>query len=197
MPRIDAPTVAEHRERRRDALITAATGLLAEHGAEGVTLAAAGAAAGLARSSVNQYFDSTPSLLAAVVEDAMAQNGARLAAALGRARGPAGRVDAFVRSTLDTATDPTHRAIHALAGSALPDECLARVAELHREQYQPLLDALVELGVPEPGLTMEIVVAMVVEASRAIADGRGRARVLARTLDLVHHGIGPGEPTTG
>ena len=189
MPRIDAPTVAEHRERRREALLAAATALLAEHGVEAVNLAAAGAASGLARSSVYQYFDSTPALLAAVVEDVMAKTGARLAAAMGRADGPSERIDAFVRSTLDTATDPAHRSIHALAGSTLPPECLSRVAELHRMQYQPLLDALVELGVLQPDLTMQLVVAMVVRAAQAVADGAARRPVLARTLDLVHHGI--------
>ena len=197
MPRIDAPTVAEHRERRREALLAAATALLADRGVEGVNLAAAGAASGLARSSVYQYFDSTPALLAAVVEEVMAQTGARLVAAMGRADGPSGRIDAFVRSTLDTATDPAHRSIHALSGSTLPPECLSRVAELHRKQYQPLVEALVELGAPEPELTMQLVVAMVVRAAQAVADGAPRARVLARTLDLVHHGIASARPVAG
>ncbi len=52
MPRIDAPTVAEHHQMRRAALMAAAGDLLATQGVESVTLGAVGAAAGLARSSV-------------------------------------------------------------------------------------------------------------------------------------------------
>ena len=60
MPRIDAPTVAEHHAQRRAALLAAAEELLAEQGVEAVTPAAVGARAGLARSSVYQYFSSSP-----------------------------------------------------------------------------------------------------------------------------------------
>ena len=58
MPKISAPTVAEHRVRQRDALLHAATELLVDGGVSAVTPAAVGAAAGLARPSVYQYFSS-------------------------------------------------------------------------------------------------------------------------------------------
>ena len=58
MPRISAPTVAQHRMRQRDALLHAATELLVSGGLSAVTPAAVGAAAGLARPSVYQYFSS-------------------------------------------------------------------------------------------------------------------------------------------
>ncbi|MGB8020339.1 MAG: TetR family transcriptional regulator, partial [Candidatus Nanopelagicales bacterium] len=80
MPRIDAPTVAEHHQMRRAALIAAANDLLATEGVEAVTLGAVGAAAGLARSSVYQYFDSTGSLLAELVEQEVPRATAHLAA---------------------------------------------------------------------------------------------------------------------
>lgn len=189
MPKIDAPTVVEHHRQRRTALLAAATSLLAEQGLQALNLAAVGAAAGLARSSVYQYFDSTPALLAAVVEDVIPRTGDQLAKAMARATTPSARVDAFVRSTLDTATDPTHRSLYALEGSALPTECLARVAELHQQQYQPLLAALVALDVPEPELTMQLVLAMVSAASRAIINGSAKGAVRTSTLHLIHHGI--------
>ncbi len=189
MPKIDAPTVAEHHRQRRTALLAAATSLLAEQGLDAVNLATVGAAAGLARSSVYQYFDSTPALLAAVVEDVLPRTGEQLAKAMANAATPSGRIDAFVRSTLKTATDPTHRSLYALEGSALPAECLARVAELHRQQYEPLLAALVELDVPQPQLTMQLVLAVVITASRAIINGAAPRTVTTRTLQVIHHGM--------
>lgn len=189
MPKIDAPTVAEHHQRRRAELLAAATTLLADHGLDAVTLAAVGSAAGLARSSVYQYFDSTPALLAAVVEDVMPRAADQLAIAMARAATPAARIDAFVRTSLETATNPTHRSLHALEGSALPAKCLARIAELHQQFYQPLLAALVELDVPQPDLTMRLVLGIVSAASRAIIDGASSDKVFTATLHLTHHGL--------
>ena len=68
MPRIEAPRVAEHHARQRRALLDAAHALLAETG-EAPSMAAVGRRAGLARSSVYQYFDSPGALLHAVVTD--------------------------------------------------------------------------------------------------------------------------------
>jgi len=189
MPKIDAPTVAEHHRQRRAALIEAATALLAEQGVDAVTLAAVGSAAGLKRSSVYQYFDSTPALLAAVVTDVMPRAGGRLADAMARAATARGRLDAFVTVTLETATDPIHRSLSALEGPSLPPQCRAAVAELHTQQYRPLLDTLVELGVAEPELTLSLLLGTISAGSRAVLAGAPPNAVLALTLDLIHHGL--------
>jgi len=194
MPKINAPTVAEHHRQRRGALLAAATTLLAEEGIDAITLAAVGSAAGLARSSVYQYFDSTPALLTAVIEDAMPRATERLTKAVARARTPLQRIDAFVRTTLDTATDPTHRSLYALASSSLPNSCQARIGELHDQQYAPLRAAVAELDVPDPGLTTRLILGLIQAAARTICDGTPKRRVKDRTLDLVHHGLSHGLP---
>jgi len=74
-----------------------------------VSLATVGAATGLARSSVYQYFDSTPALLAAVVEDEFPRATERLRSAVTEGVNPAEQIDAFVRTALEMATEPTHR----------------------------------------------------------------------------------------
>ncbi len=189
MPKIDAPTVAEHHRRRREALLAATERLLAETGVDGVTLGAVGALAGLARSSVYQYFDSAPALLAALVEDRMPRSLARLDADTAAAADPVDRVDAFVRSALRTTTDTTHRALSALADADLPAECDARLAELHLGQQAPLRAALVDLGAPDPELTAELVMGLIEGATRAVVRGAARDAVVARTLALVHGGL--------
>lgn len=189
MPRIDAPTVAEHHSRRRNALLAAARTLLAEQGLDAVTLGAVGAAAGLARSSVYQYFDSTPALLASVVEDLSSTTETRLAEAWVHAATPMTRIDAFVRVSLDTARDATHRSLSALEAATVPAECRAHIAELHRRQFEPLHAALVELGDPDPDLTMHLIRGLIVTASRALDEGASKDAVVTRTLDLIHHGI--------
>ena len=189
MPRIDAPTVAEHHRRRRAALLAAATDVLAEQGLEGLTVTAVGSAAGLARSSVYQYFASTPALLAAVVEDAMPRSTARLAAAVSRARTPSGKVDAYLRTALAAATEPTQRSMHALESAQLPADCQDRLVELHQQQYAPLRCALVELGVEQPDLTMRLLLGLLHAAAAELNRGAPKATVLRRTRALVQHGL--------
>ena len=190
MPRIDAPTVAEHHANRRAALLAAAEQVLADQGLDALSLGAVGAEAGLARSSVYQYFDSTPALLVAVVEDAFPRATQRLLDAVDAEHDPGAKVDAYVRTALDLATDRTHRSLAALAGADLPAECRARVAELHAEQHAPLRAALRDLGDRTPDLTARLIVGMVHGASQAVAEGAPVAPVRRRTLALVHEGIG-------
>ena len=189
MPRIDAPTVAEHHSRRRAALVRAGTELLASGGVDAVTLGAAGSAAGLARSSVYQYFDSAPALLAAVVEDAFPRSTEQLRSAVDRAVSPQDQVDAYLVTALDLVADPAHRSLYALAGTGLPEECRARIAELHEEQLAPLRGAVRGLGVPDPALSTRLVLGVLQAATQAVVAGAPRARVKREVLALVHDGL--------
>jgi len=189
MPRISAPTVVEHRSRQRTALLAAATDLLVRAGPGAVTPGAVGAAAGLARPSVYEYFSSGAQILAAVIEDAFGRANDALCAALEPVTDPAERIDAYVRETLRLAHEGAHRAAAALAGTALPDQCRARLAELHREQAGSLLAALRELGVPEPGLTAQLLGGALRAAMAAIEAGAARDTVTTRTLAVVRGAV--------
>ncbi len=190
MPKISAPTVAQHRVRQRDALLHAATELLVSGGVSAVTPAAVGAAAGLARPSVYQYFSSGADILAAVIEDVFPRANESLRAALEGANGPAETLDAYVRETLRLTADGAHRPAAALAAAQLPDECLARLRELHREQAAPLLDALQMLGVSELRLTAQLLGGVIEAAMRAIERGEPLALVTDLTLVLVRAAVG-------
>ncbi|MDN4642819.1 TetR/AcrR family transcriptional regulator [Arthrobacter sp. PsM3] len=186
MPKISAPTVAEHRVRQRSALLEAATELLVSGGVNAVTPAAVGAAAGLARPSVYQYFSSGADILAAVIEDAFPRANARLALALDAVSGPAERLDEYVRVTLLLANEGAHRPAAALAAAQLPKECLARLDELHREQTAPFMQALQELGVPELLITAQLLGGVLEAAMAAVESGASVDTVTERTLALVH-----------
>lgn len=194
MPRISAPTVAEHRVRQRDALLHAATELLVSGGVSAVTPAAVGAAAGLARPSVYQYFSSGADILAAVIEDAFPRANQSLQVALDAAIGPAEKLDAYVRETLRLAAEGAHRPAAALAAAQLPSECLARLRELHREQAAPFMDALQALAVPELQVTAQLLGGVIEAAMGAVEDGASLAVVTDLTLALVRsaasHGAG-------
>lgn len=194
MPRIDAPTVAEHHSRQRAALLAAGADLLATGGIDAVTPAAVGAAAGLARSSVYQYFDSSPALLAAIVEDVFPRATDQLRDAVRRADTPAAKVRTYVRMALKQATDPAHRPVQALARAELPDACRARLRELHDELASPLRTALAELDVPEVDLTTDLVLGLLGAAVQAVVAGRPRRQVERRLLSMLDGGALAGGP---
>jgi AcrR family transcriptional regulator len=189
VPKIDAPTVAEHHSRRRAALLAAGGDLLASGGVDAVTLAGVGAATGLARSSVYQYFDSAPTLLAAVVEDVFPRSTQKLRTAVDRATTPTDKVDAYVVTALGLAADASHRSLYGLAGATLPEHCRARIAELHEEQFAPLREAVAELGVADPALSTRLLLGVLQSATQAVVEGAPKARVTREVLSFVHEGL--------
>ena len=189
MPKIDAPTVAEHHSKRRAALLAAGGDLLASGGVDAVTLVGVGAATGLARSSVYQYFDSAPALLAAVVEDVFPRSTRTLRSAVDRAATPSDKVDAYVVTALGLAADASHRSLYALAGATLPEHCRARIVELHEEHFAPLREAVAELGVADPALSTRLLLGVLQSATQAVVEGAPKARVTREVLAFVHEGI--------
>jgi len=190
VPKISAPTVAEHRVRQRDALLHAAVELLVSGGVSAVTPAAVGAAAGLARPSVYQYFSSRADILAAVIEDAFPRANEVLRIALESANGPTERLDTYIRESLRLAHDGAHRPAAALAAAQLPDECMERLRDLHREQAAPFVRALEELGTPELQLTARLLGGVLEAAMGAVESGASLATVTERTLALVRAALG-------
>lgn len=191
MPRIDAPTLVEHRRRQRAALLSAATDLLVTKGAGAVTPAAVGAAAGLARSSVYQYFGSGAAIVAAIIEDAFPRANEAMATALAGIADPLEIMEAYVRETIRQAAEGAHRPAAALRAAELPSECLARLEELHHEQVAPFRSALLELDVPDPMVTGQLLGGVVEAAMSAVEAGADRDAVARRCLDLLHAAVRP------
>src|SRR5690625_7953544 len=115
MPRIIAPTVAEHRAARERALLDAAHAILLETG-EAPGLAPVAERVGLARTSVYQYFRSRRELLQAMVRDVYPRWGGRVAAAMGAAPTTAGQAVAYAGAN----ADPRAAEAAAAGGTARP-----------------------------------------------------------------------------
>ncbi|MFI8093722.1 TetR/AcrR family transcriptional regulator [Streptomyces sp. NPDC086080] len=191
MPKINAPTVAEHRAQQRAALVGAAIDLLVNEGAAAVTPTAVGARAGLARSSVYQYFDSSAALLATVMEEAFRRSNQALADAMATASGPVERVEAFFRESLRLGAEGAHRPAAALMSAGLPPAALERLMELHLEQVEPFRAAVREIGAPDPSLTADLIAGMLHTALNAVEHGAPLGTVTDRTLELVRRCLSP------
>jgi AcrR family transcriptional regulator len=185
VPRIDAPTVLQHRAAREQALLEAARGLLTAEPDRVPSLAEVGALAGLSRSSVYQYYASREDLLAAVVADSFPRWQQRLDAAVASADGPRARVLAFLRANLELVADGEHALARTLAVAAPSEELARRSREFHDRLMLPVVDALVELGAPDPATTTELVNALVHAASRRVEQDGDLERAYTATAALL------------
>jgi AcrR family transcriptional regulator len=188
LPRIDAPTVAEHHLMRRGALLAAGIEILGTAGPTGLTHSALGDAAGIARTSVYQYFPSRDELVDAVIDHAFSLASAHLSATVEQAGSPIDRVAAYVTHAAARASDATHRVFAAIPGDRLSPAQEERLANLHRAALAPLRDALTELGGADPSLTASLVDAMVQAASKHILAGGDPASVTAALVSAVVDG---------
>jgi AcrR family transcriptional regulator len=171
MPRIDAATVAEHRARQRAALLRAAEDLLTAEGYDALNFAAVAKRAGLARSSVYEYFTSLDDLVASLVEQVLPQWLARLAEQMGRARTPRTRLAAYVRTQLEMVVEGSHRLAVALGRVPLSKEARVRIAAVHA-RFAPQIDGvLADLGYRDPESGAAYVQAVVNEATRQLHAG--------------------------
>ncbi|WP_378732693.1 TetR/AcrR family transcriptional regulator [Nocardia brasiliensis] len=190
MPRIDAPTVAEHRANQERALLDAARMVLLQNGPQAVTPAMVGAAAGLARSSVYKYFRSGDEILSRIVADALAEWGERVRDTVERAETPAGQVEAYVRTTLALAASGAHRI--AVLGSTLPRDEAARrdLADAHHDLAAPLRAALTGLGNLNPDLTADLIDGALSRAVERIDAGRCHDEIAPETVAFVRRAVG-------
>lgn len=178
MPRIQAATVAEHRALQQRALLDAARALLAEPGRrEGPGLGEVAARAGLARSSVYQYFGSRDELFDAVVAELLPGWAVNVQERMAGATTPGGKVRAYVESNLELVAAGDHAVLRGLAAVA-PASLAHSSAVLHEQLRQPLEHALGEAGEDDPAGMSELVHAVVLTASRLVEEGRELADVM-------------------
>lgn len=189
MPKISAQTVIEHRALQRNTLLRVATELLVTGGVEAVTPAAVGAAAGLSRPAVYQYFSSGADILATIIEESFPRANQAIEAALEGIDAPEQRLEIYIRQTLRLASEGVHRPAAALASAQLPSQCRARLDELHHQQISPFLAALAQLQVVDLPITAQLLGGALKAAMTAIESGSPLGAVTERTLALARSAV--------
>ena len=147
MPKIQAPTVVLHRELRRQQLMDAAMGLALASGAESITVASVAAKAGLARSSIYEYFASSADLVADLVLEELDYYTQRLATATQGAQDPFERIELWISESLRYVADGRHMLVKSLNTINTPDARKDEILMGHRRMMAPLQEALVQTGV--------------------------------------------------
>jgi AcrR family transcriptional regulator len=190
VPKIDAPTVAEHRANTERALLDAARQLLLAAGRPAVTPAAVGAAAGLARSSVYTYFRAGEEILARIAADAFARWAAQVGEAVSRAGDADARIGAYVQATLELAASGAHRTAVLAGGTPRDDRARQRLTQAHHDLAAPLRAALADRGDPDPALTAELVDGALSRAIGQLDAGRPSSEIMPATLAFVRRAAG-------
>ncbi len=191
MPKITAPSVAEHRARQHAALLEAARELLLVHGPNAVTPAAVGACTGLARTSVYKYFASTADILAQLVEDALPRLTRQAREAVQAAPTPQAKLDAYARAILDYAATGEHRIALVADQIDLPPELRERIEHRHAELPVPLIDILSQLGDPDPEITAMLVQGVLNSATHLLDLGHPATEVVPATLGFLRSAVFP------
>ncbi len=149
MPKIQAPTIALHRELRRQQLIDAAMELALTNGAEAISVAAVAAKAGLARSSIYEYFASSADLVADLVLEELDYYTSRLAEAVAGETDAFQRIELWVAESLRYVADGRHMLVKSLNTINTPLDRKEEILLGHRRMMAPLQEALFEAGLPD------------------------------------------------
>lgn len=191
MPKIQAPTVAEHRVMRRRAVLDSAVDLLIAEGPSSLTPAAVAKMTGLARTSVYQYFPTGGALLASAVEQLLLTGLTQLDAALAQA-GPDidARIAAYVRVALEPALYGQNP--HRLLTIELPDESRSRIEELHDRIAQPLREIVADSGAQDVTATTALAQGVIAGALALVERGASTEDTAEQTLRFLQRALAQG-----
>jgi AcrR family transcriptional regulator len=135
---------------RRQQLISAALELALGEGAEAVTVAAIAKKAGLARSSIYEYFASSADLIADLILEELDYYSNRLAVAIVDATDPFEKIEHWIAEGLRYVADGRHMLVKSLNTISTPEFRKEEIAMGHRKMIAPLHQALVETGIKDP-----------------------------------------------
>ena len=172
MPRIQAPNLIQHRELRRQQLMAAAMELAIADGAAAITVAAVAQKAGLARSSIYEYFSSSADLVADLVIEELDYYTVRLADAIKAATDPFEKIELWIAEGLRYVADGRHMLVKSLNTVSTPEYRKEEISLGHRKLVAPLRQALIETGIVEVQAAASFLQAVTDAASIRIDSGK-------------------------
>jgi AcrR family transcriptional regulator len=148
-PKIQAATVVEQRQMRQRQLIDAALSIALESGAANITVAAVAKKAGLARSSMYEYFSSSADLIADLVIEELALYQKRLAQAVKGTEDPYQHIELWIAAALQYVVDGRHMLIKSLNAAAIPEFRRDEISQGHRNLMTTISAPLQDIGLTD------------------------------------------------
>ena len=129
MPRISAPTVAEHRTMVQQQLVDAAEQILRSRERDALTASAVTHAVGIARNSIYRYVDSVDDLRGLVLARHLPSWLDAVENELATIEDPADRIAVWVRANVEQAARSGHGWLMSLGQTTAPSEATIKVME--------------------------------------------------------------------
>jgi AcrR family transcriptional regulator len=174
-PRIQEATIREQRQMRQRQLMDAALSLAMEDGVDSVTVSAVAKRAGLARSSIYEYFASSADLIADLVMEEMAYYNKRLLKAVDNVDDPFEYIKLWIEEALQYVVDGRHLLVKSLNTVTTPTYRKSDIAQGHRDLMGTIIKPLSEIGLPDVKLGLAHVQATIDVASVRIESGNEAA----------------------
>lgn len=191
MPRITAPTVAEHRVAQRRALLDAGVAVVTEAGVAAATPRTVAERAGLARSTFYEYFPSRDDLLAAIALQAFDDWAAEIDEALSGVEPGRARLHAYIAATLRMAADGKHDLATQLQEAELSPTSFDVIMQLHERITAPLRELLAGLGVADADRFAALVQGLIDAGLGLVAHGASPDDVAGSIGTVVDAGVHP------
>jgi AcrR family transcriptional regulator len=184
MPKIKAESVAQHRNQQRERIVEAALEILISNGPKAVTPGRVAKDVGISRPAVYQYFASGTELLAVVIADAFELSLKAINQATAIGLDPLDKIQRYINCVITLAAQGFHRPATAIQGWSMPSDFDAKLKNWHRQQTQPVLEALHELGVTQP-LVMVMIGGIVETGIKAAESGLDPQEISEATYALI------------
>lgn len=189
MPRISAPTVAEHRASQRAALLRAAAQIVTDQGVDAVKPAAVTSRAGLARSSFYEYFSSRDDLLVAIAVDAFEAWARELELQLSDAEPGLPRLRRYIDATMVMSADGKHELATVLQQADISPQRMEDILALHDALLLPLMSVLRDAGVDDLRGTLPLVNGVLSAAVKQVSEGADANTVAAAVFRMLTAGV--------
>lgn len=194
MPRIDAPTVAEHHARQRERILESAFRLFVERGVQAVGMAEIAEDTGLRRNSLYRYFSSRDDIVVALFERDQPDYAERSEAILNQDRPALERLLAWADDQISYAVEPAHALAGQLLGATtmLSAEAQATLADGHRRLTHSIHATVTEHLGGQSGADADILTELIgatVMAATRYAIERGATPNLRQLLKRTLHSM--------
>jgi len=189
MPRINTINLVQQREWRRSQLINAAAAIALESGSEAITVSAVAQRAGLARTSVYEYFGSSAELVADLIIEELTAFTDILKSAVEPAQQPEDAITNWIDSALQYIADGRHLLAKALSSTTLPVNRSAEIGAAHRALLVPLKTALTEIGVSDLNYALSMIQSLTDAATKRIENGASPEIEISKTTAFCIAGL--------
>jgi len=170
-PKIQAETIAEQRQIRQRQIIDAALAIALESGAPDISVAAVAKRAGVARSSVYEYFSSSADLIADLVMEELTYYQQRLLRAVANTEDPYRYLELWIAEALQYVVDGRHMLIKSLNSATVPDFRRDEISQGHRNLMATISQPLQTIGVTDIRAAMTYLQNTIQAASTRIESG--------------------------